>query len=412
MTYCLACLAPTTPCIDFGVQPLADFFVSEFGQQAPSYELKVGFCGACKLVQLCNPPAASEMFRQDYPFRTSSSKAMAGHFRDLAQRFIAKLPQGAQVLEIGSNDGAFLRHFAELGFVHLGVDPASDACSTAATHGVKTWSAFFDHQLAEKMQSVYGSFDLIFAANTISHIEKIIDFFKLAGQLLAPSGSIVFEDPYLGDILEAGAFDQFYDEHIFYFSATAVDVLATRNGLQLSDVERTSAHGGQLRYHITHLGRPRSATVRQMLTDESKRGIATPDPLWHLEASARTKCRKLGTLVRDLSDNGSKIVGYGATAKSSLVMSLAELEPEDLLGVLDVTPEKQGRFTPNGRFQILSPEAAAEAEPSHFLLFAWNHRQEILEKEQAFSKGGGRWIEYMPNVKLTEGKIHENEGGS
>ena len=34
------------------------------------------------------------------------------------------------------------------------------------------------------------------------------------------------------------------------------------------------------------------------------------------------------------------------------------------------------------------------------VLFAWNHAAEIREKEQAFVAAGGRWIVYVPDVKV------------
>jgi methylation protein EvaC len=38
--------------------------------------------------------------------------------------------------------------------------------------------------------------------------------------------------------------------------------------------------------------------------------------------------------------------------------------------------------------------------PDYALLFAWNHATEIREKEQAFIASGGRWIVYVPDVKV------------
>nr|WP_308091440.1 hypothetical protein [Streptomyces californicus] len=34
------------------------------------------------------------------------------------------------------------------------------------------------------------------------------------------------------------------------------------------------------------------------------------------------------------------------------------------------------------------------------MLFAWNHAEEIMAKEQEFKAAGGRWILYVPDVHL------------
>lgn len=34
-------------------------------------------------------------------------------------------------------------------------------------------------------------------------------------------------------------------------------------------------------------------------------------------------------------------------------------------------------------------------------LFAWNHADEIMAKEQGFREAGGRWIRYVPDVHVS-----------
>jgi C-methyltransferase. len=44
----------------------------------------------------------------------------------------------------------------------------------------------------------------------------------------------------------------------------------------------------------------------------------------------------------------------------------------------------------------------AASYPDYALLFGWNHRDEIMEKEQAFRDAGGKWIVYVPRVEVVE----------
>jgi len=34
------------------------------------------------------------------------------------------------------------------------------------------------------------------------------------------------------------------------------------------------------------------------------------------------------------------------------------------------------------------------------VLFAWNHAEEIIAKEQEFRRAGGKWIMYVPKVHV------------
>ena len=40
------------------------------------------------------------------------------------------------------------------------------------------------------------------------------------------------------------------------------------------------------------------------------------------------------------------------------------------------------------------------APPDYAVLFAWNHAEEIMAKEQAFMAAGGRWIVHVPKVQV------------
>ena len=42
---------------------------------------------------------------------------------------------------------------------------------------------------------------------------------------VASSGDLVFEDPYLGEMLKKVSYDQIYDEHVYIFSASSVSSL-------------------------------------------------------------------------------------------------------------------------------------------------------------------------------------------
>jgi len=45
-------------------------------------------------------------------------------------------------------------------------------------------------------------------------------------------------------------------------------------------------------------------------------------------------------------------------------------------------------------------EAFTADYPDYAVLFAWNHKNEILAKEQLYAAQGGRWVVFVPKVAV------------
>ncbi|WP_307851171.1 hypothetical protein [Nocardiopsis sp. MG754419] len=45
-------------------------------------------------------------------------------------------------------------------------------------------------------------------------------------------------------------------------------------------------------------------------------------------------------------------------------------------------------------------EEFGDDHPDHTLLFAWNHAEEITDKEGAHRAAGGKWIVYVFDVRV------------
>ncbi|MZG02360.1 SAM-dependent methyltransferase, partial [Streptomyces sp. SID5614] len=74
--------------------------------------------------------------------------------------------------------------------------------------------------------------------------------------------------------------------------------------------------------------------------------------------------------------------------------------PDLVPAVFDSTAAKQGRLTPGTHIPVRPMEEFSAPYPDYALLFAWNHADEIIAKEQEFRARGGKWIVYVPEVKI------------
>ena len=77
------------------------------------------------------------------------------------------------VVEIGCNDGVMLRHFAQAGIRHLGIEPSSNVARVAADTGLQVRTDYFDERLGIDIARTHGQADLIVAANVMCHIPYI-----------------------------------------------------------------------------------------------------------------------------------------------------------------------------------------------------------------------------------------------
>ena len=257
MNKCLVCSASLEPFIDFGCMPLGNGFLrpEQFGDEY-HFPMKVAFCAACGMVQLLHQPDRERMFHEHYAFFSGTSRYMALHFKAFADHVMADyLPDNDPfVVEMGSNDGIMLRNFAAVDIRHLGIDPSKNVAQVAIDKGIDTVTEFFDVELARRIVLEHGQADAFLAANVMCHIPYIHSIVEGIGILLKPGGVVMFEDPYLGDVMEKSSYDQLYDEHTFLFSVTSISNLFDRYGMEVIDVEPQVTHGGSMRYVIAHRG--------------------------------------------------------------------------------------------------------------------------------------------------------------
>ncbi len=404
MAFCLACgRRAVEPFLTFGRMPLADAFVaSETAGDEYFFNLAVGRCPDCTMVQLCERVPAARMFHDSYAYFSSTSSRMRDHFSRFANEIIAHVAgtPDAFVVEIGCNDGIMLDAFRNAGVRHLGVDPAGNVLAAARDRGLAVRQSFFTRDTAADIAAGHGPADVIAAANVVCHVADIHSLFDGVVRLLKPDGMFVFEDPYVGAILEQSAIDQIYDEHVFYFSALSVRGLAAAHGLEIVDITPQPVHGGELRYTLARAGRRASSSrVEAWLSREAGLALGSAETY---EAFAR-RAAGIRTRLIDAVDgavaSGRTLAGYGATAKSSTILNYCGLRPAQISFIADVTPGKQGTLTPGAHIPVRPPEYFRANPPDEAVLFAWNHEREILAKESWFAARGGRWLAYVPDVR-------------
>lgn len=402
MSGCRICHSTIEPFLDFGRMPLANGFLTpdQFAGEY-SFDLIAARCPRCTLVQLVDQPGRERMFNDRYPFFSATSARMQEHFAGLAQEVMAALPAGDPfVVEIGSNDGTLLRHVAQAGIRHRGIEPSGSVARAAIDAGVTTTCEFFDARLARRLASTHGQADALIAANALSHIADLHSVVEGIETLLAPDGVCVIEDPYWGDVVRLTAFDQIYDEHASYFTLSSLSHLFEQHGLAVLDATPFDVHGGSLRYVVGRPSSPRtSPRVPQLLERERASSLHRPETFTAFRDRVTAIGADLMARLRSCNAAGQRVVGYGATSKSTTTINCFGITPDLVEFISDTTPAKHGTFSPGAHIPVRPHAEFTARYPERALLFLWNHAAEVRAKEEAFARSGGKWIVYVPAVQ-------------
>lgn len=403
MTKCKVCKAQTRQIIDFGKMPIANGFVKKPRKNEFVFTLKVMFCPKCFMVQLGETVPPKEMFHEHYQFFSSTSSAMAKHFQKQAEhiKILIKKIQNPFVVEIGSNDGIMLKHIAKANIRHLGVEPSKNVAAVSKKSGVNVTTEFFNKKTAKNIVKKYGNAHIMCGSNVICHIENINSVFEGVSELLDEKGVFFFEEPYIYDIIKNNSFDQVYDEHVYFYSGLSVGQLARRHGLQLVDMKHQDVHGGSMRYYVKKgVKNKPSATMIKYIALEKRAKLNKSVGYKNFKARVNKITTDLKKLLIKLKKQDRSVAGYAATSKSTTFLNYAKIGPDLIEYISDTTPTKIGLFAPGTHIPIKSHDVFTKNPPEYTVLFAYNHKKEIFEKEKKYRKNGGKFIIYFPKVNV------------
>ena len=384
--------------------PIANgFLLPENFSKELFFDLNVGHCQKCYMVQLTELVDPSKLFHENYAYFSSISMRMAQHFKQFADyvqdHYLTS--ENPFVVEIGSNDGIMLQNFMQMGIRHLGVEPSTNVAKAAIAKGVNTVIRFFNEETGAELRQEFGVADVILGANVICHLPDIHSVMRGIKALLKDEGLFIFEEPYLGDIVQKISYDQIYDEHVFYFSLNSLSWLFGEHDMEIIEVAPQKVHGGSMRYVVGRKGVwPVKTAVHEQLEKEKALGLLEAGTYERLRQEIYRSKEQLVHLLTELKGQGHRLVGYGATSKSTTVTNFCGIGPDLIEFISDTTPGKQGKYSPGVHIPVLPYERFKENYPDYALLFAWNHAEEIMAKEETFRASGGKWVVYVPQVMV------------
>ena len=387
--------------LDLGLQPLANNYLkkNQLNNKEKKYRLKIGLDLKTKLVSINKPIASEIMFNSNYPYRSSMSKTMIKSFKDLS-KFIKKRFKPKKILEIGSNDGSFIKNFSKK--KTIGIEPCSNVEKITKNKGFNTYPNYWNTTTAEKILRKDGKVDLIYSANTISHIENLGEVFKSIDIILNKNGIIVIEDPSLMECLKKNTYDQFYNEHIYVFSLVGIESILRKYNFEIFDIHNLRIHGGSNRYFIKRKINkiPININVKINRKKEINYGIKKISTYTKFANRVKFSKKKLRKIFSQLKDKKKDIIGYGVTAKSTTILNYCNIDKKFISYFVDTTKDKQNKYTPGTKIPIYKYPGFIEKNIDYIFLGAWNFKEEIFKKEKKFIRKGGKFIIHTPIPKI------------
>jgi hypothetical protein len=385
--------------LDLGDQPHCNSLLSsdQLGSCEPLYPLRIWFCHDCTTVQIDHTVPKEKMFGE-YLYVSGTTETLRRHFEQSANRLVdrLRLSSGDLVVDIGSNDGTWLKSYGRWQLCTVGIEPARNLAAQAALEGVDTINRFFNLDAAEEIIATRGRPKLITAAGVFFHLEELHSATAGVRSLIEGGGTFCVQAIYLGEILRNTEFDNIYHEHLTYWTVGSISRLFEQFGLEIYQVDLLPIHGGSLELLVGIAGdHPVDASVSSFLADETARGfneIATyrafADRVWQIRD-------KLLAILFDFKERGKSVFAFGAPAKGATMLNSFRITRDLVPLAVERSRLKIGKIIPGARIPI-ADEVTAPA-PDAYLILPWNFLSEFLRRKRPYIMDGGAFIVPIPD---------------
>ena len=392
--------------MDLGYQPLCNEFTPVADAPLPQtfYPLCLCYCHECSLAQLDYVIPTEVTFGNQYTYLTGSSQSLINYYSDLAKRLKEQfnLQPGDTIVEIGSNDGTFLKAFKALGMEVLGVDGATQSTGIAVADGIPVVQGFFGRGSADAVKARLkpdSKIALILAMNVLAHTGEVNEFLYEATTLMDSETVLVSQSHWLVALTRKFEFDTIYHEHLRYYTLTSLMNLFKTHGLAVVDAEIVEFYGGSVLAFANKSGSGQSERMESILAQEAEADVV--QSLRDMNRVLLTNRAELLNLLVDIRKSGKRVVGVGAPMKASTLLNFYGVTSDLVEYLGEVNHLKVGTVVPGVRIPVVHEDRMFEEEPEYALMLSWNMADFLIPKFRARGYKG-KFILPVPSVVIIE----------
>jgi hypothetical protein len=220
--------------------------------------------------------------------------------------------------------------------------------------------------------------------------------------MLAPDGTLVMETDHLLSIVDGCQFDAIRHGHRSYLGLSWLREELARLGLRIVDARLEPVYGGALRVRArrgdTVLAAEAQLRISDIVEREQSAGLASQERLGEFASRVDRVIDNVRAYLEERRAAGTRVVGYGASARAVTFLNAAAIGPDLLAVTADRASSKQGRVVPGVGVPIVPPEDLRQHLPADVLIFAWDLADEIRTSLPWVEGGGGRWLVPLPGL--------------
>lgn len=390
--------------LNLGMQALTGVFPKTRDEVIGEGPLELVWSPASGLLQLRHSFQPSEMYGDNYGYRSGLNQSMVDHLAHKVRQLerLVPLAAGNVVLDIGSNDCTLLKAYATTGLERIGIDPTGAKFSSYYPAEVKLVPDFFSAAAYRKATTRKAT--IVTSIAMFYDLDDPISFAREVASVMADDGIWHFEQSYMPSMLRLNSYDTICHEHLEYYSLQAVQKILAAADMKIVDVVMNNVNGGSFAVtavkSANHSVRANRPVIDWMLDQEERMGLGTPKPFRDFEERVFRHRDDLTRLIRSLTADGKKVLGYGASTKGNVVLQFCGLGPADIPAIAEVNADKFGRVTPGTRIPIISEQEARAMKPDYFLVLPWHFKDGILRREKDYLASGGKFIFPFPEIEI------------
>ena len=294
-----------------------------------------------------------------YSFNYDNSQEYSFYFSGYLKRIVKNLIKkynlkNKNVIEVGCGKGYFLRLLYDEGVKNIrGFDPS-----------YINFDPIIDKLVSKKIFNVKNikiKADFIICRHVLEHIKNPKKFIFSITECLNNRGSMYFEFPNLRWIVKNKTFFDFFYEHCNYFSKKSVIKLFNEVGFKNINF-KYGLNGQYFQLEINRF--------------PDKKYLFNPINFLQFSQSIDRKINYYKSFINKLEN----FAVWGAGAKGVTFVNRVGISRRKCPYVIDINPNKQGRFIPITGQKIVSPEILKTKKIENIIIMNQIYKKEIKEK--------------------------------
>lgn len=336
-------------------------------RRAPRAALIMYACSDCGFIFNAAFDAARLEYGPQYDNTQDCSPIFSRHMDELARHLVEdRGVRGKRIVEIGCGNGAFLQRLVSYpgaGNLGFGFDPSYAGLDT------DFGGRLVFHRRLYGPDSVAVTADVVICRHVIEHVADPVALLRSARAALGASDGahVFFETPCVSWILRNQVLWDFFYEHCSLFTADSLGTAFEAAGFR---VETARCVFGDQYLWLEAVPARRSSQPRSNAGE-------IPVLAARYAAAERQLIRAWKQKITQLA-RGGRVALWGAGAKGSTFANLVDPDGVALDCVVDLNPNKQGRFIPGTGHPIVDFHELPRRGVTSAILMNPNYREENL----------------------------------